>query len=125
IEFVGVVAVQDHGHRQPGTAQCIDQLGGDPLGDNHRQAGVHPQPAYVADIGNFPGQPGQALVTGSQGGAAAVDHLGDAVVLTDIIQCLAPLGGAQVVVLVGEMPAEAVPAIDRATAADHQQQPSV
>src|SRR5690606_22387855 len=68
---------------------------------------------------------GQALVRGGQRITAAVDDFADALVAADVVQGLLPLLGAQVVVAIGKVTAEAVAAVHRAAAADDQQQASV
>src|SRR5690554_7032986 len=77
---------------------------------------MHPKTAHVRNGGNLPGQPGQALVRGGQRITTAVDDFADALVATDIVQGLLPLLGAQVVVAIGKVTAEAVAAVHRAAA---------
>jgi len=59
-------------------------------------------------LGNFSSQPGQPSIIGCQRVAAAVNDFTEAGIRAYIVQCLLPLGGAQVVVFVGEVAAKTV-----------------
>jgi len=74
---------------------------------------------------NLAGKPAQDPVVGRQGVAPAEDDLVDALVRCQLRQGVLPAGAAELVIPVGKVAPEAVPAVDGAGAGHHQQGPGL
>ena len=123
VQLVGMVGVNDQHLLQTRGTQPAEQLVIDAVRNHHRQARVDAQALEMRDLAQRLHQPRQALVGGDQRVAAGQDHLVDALVGAQVVEDILPLRAAGLVVLIGEVTAEAVAAVDRAAAAGHQQHP--
>src|SRR5690606_14956468 len=114
VDLPAVVDVENDAGDQGGGGQPGETGLVDTGGNHHRETGVYPQAPHMGYGGQLRHQPGEVLVVGGQGVAAAEDHLGDGGIPGDVAEGRLPLVLAEGVVLVGKVTAKAVAAVHRA-----------
>ena len=121
LELLRVVHMQHHGHAPRQAAQPVDEPCVDARGQHDGVAGVQAQRAQVRDVRERSAERMQACIAERQRVAAAQDQLLDRRVGGDRRDGFAPASGVVLLIVVRELPAEAIPAMHRAGAGGDEQ----
>ncbi len=124
VDLAGMIHVQDHDDRKRGPAEPVEERLVDAVWDHDRHAGMEPQTLHVRQFLQGAYQVGELVVAQGQGIAAAQDHLADRPVGGEMGDRRPPPIPRGVGLRIRKVPAEAIPAVDRAGAGGGQKRPA-